>query len=436
MKYIPCTEQEEKEILSFLGYDSFEDFISFVPKDLLVRDKYGISKGFSELELLAHMKNLSSKNQEGISFIGAGAYDKYVPTIVDFLSSRSEFYTAYTPYQAEVSQGTLQYLYEYQSMICSLSGMDAANASLYDGASAVAEAAILASGHNKLNKILVSPFLNHNYLSVLKTHAKNLNLEIIMLSKNNHGLTSFDDIDFSNNDISSIIIQSPNFIGQIEDWSKISGRIKDLSTLLIGVSDPTTLSILNPPGHCGVDIYVGEGQTLGNYLSYGGPYLGLMAVKNSLIRKIPGRIVGKTEDVDGKTGYTLTLQTREQHIRRERATSNICTNQGLIALRATLYLSLFGAEGLRKINELSMSLAYYMSNEIDKIEGFSVIHKSNFINEFLISTSCDAEDLAKKCLNKGYNLLPLSKNEILIAVTEKRTKIQIDLLLDIFRAHK
>ena len=257
-----------------------------------------------------------------------------------------------------------------------------------------------------------------------------------MLSKNNHGLTSFDDIDFSDNDISSIIIQSPNFIGQIEDWSKISDRIKDLPTLLIGVSDPTTLSILNPPGHCGVDIYVGEGQTLGNYLSYGGPYLGLMAVKNSLIRKIPGRIVGKTEDVDGKTGYTLTLQTREQHIRRERATSNICTNQGLIALRATLYLSLFGSEGLRKINELSMSLAYYMSNEIDKIEGFSVIHKSNFINEFLVQTSYDAENIANTCLKKGYNLLPISKNEILFAVTEKRNKDQIDKLLDIFRKHK
>ena len=325
MKYIPCTEQEEKDILSFLGYDSFDEFISFIPKDLLINEKYGISKGLSELELLAHMKNISSKNSEAISFIGAGAYDKYVPTIVDFLSSRSEFYTAYTPYQGEVSQGTLQYLYEYQSMICSLSGMDAANASLYDGASAVAEAAILASGHNKLNKILISPFLNKNYISVLKTHAKNLNLEISMLPEGNDGQTSLDDIDLSNNDISSIIIQSPNFIGQIEDWSKISNKIKDLSALLIGVSDPTTLSILNPPGHCGVDIYVGEGQTLGNYLSYGGPYLGLMSVKNSLIRKIPGRIVGKTEDIDGKTGYTLTLQTREQHIRRERATSNICT---------------------------------------------------------------------------------------------------------------
>ena len=436
MKYIPCTEQEEKDILSFLGYNSYDEFISFIPKNLLINEPYGISEGLSELELLAHMKNISSKNNEGISFIGAGAYDKYVPTIVDFLSSRSEFYTAYTPYQGEVSQGTLQYLYEYQSMICSLSGMDAANASLYDGASAVAEAAILASGHNKLNKILISPFLNKNYISVLKTHAKNLNLEISMLPKGNDGQTSFEDIDLSNNDISSIIIQSPNFIGQIEDWSKISNKIKDLSALLIGVSDPTTLSILNPPGHCGVDIYVGEGQTLGNYLSYGGPYLGLMSVKNSLIRKIPGRIVGKTEDIDGKTGYTLTLQTREQHIRRERATSNICTNQGLIALRATLYLSLMGAEGLKKINQLSMSLAYYMAKEIDKIDGFTVVHKSNFINEFLVKTTYDAEDVANRCLKKGYDILPISKNEILIAVTEKRNKQQIDKLVDIFRKHK
>tara|TARA_X000001036_G_C20693050_1_gene810150 strand:- start:950 stop:2263 length:1314 start_codon:yes stop_codon:yes gene_type:complete len=437
MKYIPCTREEEKQIIDFLGYDSFEDFISFVPNDLYFKGKYNISPPLSEIDLVSHMKSIGAKNNEGICFIGAGAYDRYVPSVIDFITSRSEFYTAYTPYQAEVSQGTLQYIYEYQSMICSLSGMDAANASLYDGASAVAEAVMLANGHNQKNKILISPYLNKNYLSVLRTHVKNLNLELLELPKGKHGTVDLKSIkSMMNEDISSIVIQSPNFLGQIEDWTSIKKEMGDNNALFIAVSDPLSLAVINPPGDCGADIYVGEGQSLGNYLSFGGPYLGVMSVKNKLIRKIPGRIVGKTVDVDGKIGYTLTLQTREQHIRRERATSNICTNQGLVALRSTIYMSLLGAKGLHDINKLSSSKAYYMAKKIDKIDGFEVKYKNNFLNEFIVSTDCSAELLTEYFSKNNYNLYSISDNELLIAVTEKRSIEQIDTLLDLFRNYK
>ena len=437
MKYIPCTREEEKQIIDFLGYESFEDFISFVPNDLYFKGKYNISPPLSEIDLVSHMKSIGAKNNEGICFIGGGAYDRYVPSVIDFIASRSEFYTAYTPYQAEVSQGTLQYIYEYQSMICSLSGMDAANASLYDGASAVAEAVILANGHNKKNKILISPFLNRNYLSVLETHVKNLNLELIELPMGNDGTVDLKSIkSMMADDISSIVIQSPNFLGQIEDWRAIKDKMGSNDALFIAVSDPLSLAVINPPGDCGADIYVGEGQSLGNYLSFGGPYLGVMSVKNKLIRKLPGRIVGKTVDVDGKIGYTLTLQTREQHIRRERATSNICTNQGLVALRATIYMSLLGSKGLQNINKLSSSKAHYMSRKIDEIDGFNVKYKNNFLNEFVVSTVHSAKLLTEYFSKNNYNLYSLSDNELLIAVTEKRSKEQIDKLLDLFRDYK
>jgi len=437
MKYIPCTLDEETEILDYLGFDSFEKFLSFIPQKLLFKDSYDISQPLSEMELIDHMQNIASKNRVGISFIGAGAYDRYVPSVVDFISARSEFYTAYTPYQAEVSQGTLQYVYEYQSMVCSLSGMDAANASLYDGASAVAEAALLSYNHNKKKKILVSPYLNRAYLSVLETYSKNLNLQIIILPKSKKGTVDLDSIkNFIDDDVSSIIIQSPNYFGQLEDWRMAKEEIDNTNVLLIAVSDPIALSTIKSPGECGADIYVGEGQSLGNYLSYGGPYLGIIAVKSKLVRKLPGRIVGKTTDVNGKTGYTLTLQTREQHIRRERATSNICTNQGIMSLRAAIYLSLLGREGVDKINKLSTSKAYYLANKIDALDGYSLLYKNNFLNEFLIETKASSELISEKCLEKNIYIHPISTNKILIAVTEKRSKAQMDMLISVLESIK
>ena len=436
MKYIPCTEEEEKEILKVIGIESFNDLLKIVPENLKLNNTYGIGSSLSEIDLMNHMQSMGEKNKQGISFLGQGAYDRYVPTIVDFISSRSEFYTAYTPYQAEVSQGTLQYIYEYQSMICSLTGMDASNASLYDGGSAVAEAAIMAYNHNKKSTILVSPYLNKNYLSVLSSTVKNLNLKIKLLPENEMGITDISNIStFIDEGTSSIIIQSPNFLGQIENWKKIKKNLPD-EILLIGVSDPIALSILKPPGESGVDIYVGEGQGLGNHLSYGGPYLGIISVKQNLLRKLPGRIVGKTCDVNGKIGYTLTLQTREQHIRRERATSNICTNQGLIALRSTIYLSLMGTSGLKKINALCADKAYYLANEIKKINGFDLPYSGNFINEFLIETKYSARKIVKHCAKNNIFISNIDENKILIAVTEKRTKNQLDLLISTLKDFK
>ena len=428
MKYIPCTVEEEKEMLEFIGIKNFNELIDIIPENIKLNDSYGISDPMSEIELLSHIKEVSDKNISNISFLGGGVYDRYIPSIVDFIASRSEFYTAYTPYQPEVSQGTLQYLYEYQSMICGLTGMDTSNASLYDGGSALAEACILAGAFNSKRKILLSPHINPNYTQVLETYLKELDYEIEILSSKN-GVTDIDNIKSSiDKNVSSIVIQSPNYLGQIEDWEAIN---KNKNILLIGISDPISLGILKPPASSGVDIYVGEGQSLGNYQSFGGPYLGIIAVKNYLTRKIPGRVVGRTNDVNGKDAYVLTLQTREQHIRREKATSNICTNQGLIALRATIYLSIMGPQGIKSINKLSINKAYYLASLIDDLDNYSLVYKNNFINEFLIDTKINAYEIKEECLKCNISVNPINKNQILFAVTERRTRKEIDKLVSI-----
>ena len=426
MKYIPCTVKEEKKMLEFIGIKDFKELIDIVPDNIKFKGKYNISHPLSEIELRNHLEQISNKNMHHVSFLGAGCYDRYVPSIIDFIASRSEFYTAYTPYQPEVSQGTLQYLYEYQSMICSLTGMDVSNASLYDAGSALAEACILAGNFNSKRKILLSPYINPNYTSVLESYLRKLNYEIKILPENN-GITDISKIKkFINEDVSSIVIQSPNYFGQIENWGKIKKIKNNKNILLIGVSDPVPLSVLKPPASCGVDIYVGEGQSLGNYQSFGGPYLGIIAVKKFLTRKMPGRIVGRTNDINGKDAYVLTLQTREQHIRREKSTSNICTNQSLIALRATIYLALMGAKGLENINKLSMNKAKYMANLIDDLNGYSLVYNNNFINEFLVNTNIDTERINQECLKYNILINPINKNQILFAVTEKRTKKEIE----------
>ena len=428
MKYIPCTIEEEKEMLQFIGVKDFNELLNIIPKNLRFKGNYNISDSMSEIDLISHIKEISDKNISNISFIGAGVYDRYVPSIIDFISSRSEFYTAYTPYQPEVSQGTLQYLYEYQSMICSLSGMDVSNASLYDGGSSLAEACILARAFNLRQKILLSPYVNPRYVEVLKSCLKELDFEIKILPEGN-GITDVEGIEgFIDDDVSAIIIQSPNYLGQIEDWERIK---RDKKVLLIGVSDPISLGILKSPGESGVDIYVGEGQSLGNCQSFGGPYLGIIAVKKYLTRKIPGRVVGRTNDINGESAYVLTLQTREQHIRREKATSNICTNQGLIALRATIYLSLMGSKGIKGINKLSMNKAYYLADSINDLDNYSLVYKNNFINEFLIDSKLDAYQVQEECLKNNISINPINRKQILFAVTERRTKNEIEKLISI-----
>lgn len=433
-KYIPCTAEEENKMLKSIGISSFEELLSIIPEKFRIKDRYNIPKSHSEIELINHIKTIANKNQLGVSFIGGGVYDRYIPSIIDFIASRSEFYTAYTPYQPEVSQGTLQYLYEYQSMICSLSGMDVANASLYDGASALTEACLLANNYNKKDEILISENINPNYKNVLKTSAENLNLKIRELPSSDNGVSDISSIkNMINTRTSCVVIQSPNYLGQIENWSEVREVLQDEKILLVAISNPIYLSNLKSPGDSGADIYIGEGQCLGTPVSYGGPYLGIISVKEKLTRKIPGRIVGKTTDLNGKDSFVLTLQTREQHIRREKATSNICTNQGLIALRAAIYLSLMGAEGLQKITQLSLDKAYYLSSEIDKIDSFNLVYKNNYIDEFLVKTRSNAYEIAGKCLEKNLHINPIDENHLLIAVTERRTKKELDFLISTLR---
>ncbi len=435
MQYIPSTSNQENELLKQIGISDFAQLIKIIPENIRLKHDLNLESALSEFEVQEKLNSLASKNnsnQDSISFLGGGVYDHYIPTVIDFLSSRSEFYTAYTPYQAEVSQGTLQYLYEFQSMICELSGMDVANASLYDGASAVAEACSLAVSASRKKMVAISETLNPNYKRVVTSYLQCRNVQIIEIDSVN-GETNCELINQYVSEMACVVIQSPNYYGLIENWSKTKEIIQDSKALLIAVSDPTTLPILESPRNCGADIYVGEGQTLGNPVSYGGPYLGLMAVTKKLMRKMPGRIIGKTNDKNGKSGFVLTLQTREQHIRRENATSNICTNQGLMALRATIYLSIMGKTGLPTLAQICYEKAHYLADGLLKLKGYSLPYGRNFLKEFVIKTPISAKKIKNEALKNGLLLNTpehdLTDSLLLIAVTEKRTKNELDNLI-------
>jgi len=435
--YIPSNKKDEKEILDILEISNFEDLIKIIPKELRIKNgNLGLNKGISELELTKFIDSMNNNDNNKICFSGGGVYDHYVPKVIDFIVSRSEFNTAYTPYQPEVSQGTLQYIYEFQSMICELSGLDIANASLYDGASALAEACSLAISHTGNKKILISKTINPNYIEVTKTYLKYRDVEFIYLPEK-EGITDFDYInDINLDEVACIAIQSPNFFGYIEDWNIFSQKLKKSKALLIAVSDPTVLSILESPGKCDADIYVGEGQPLGNYLSYGGPNLGLFAIKENLKRKLPGRVVGKTNDINGKLGFVLTLQTREQHIRRSKATSNICTNQGLVALRSVIYMSLLGKEGLPKLTTLCFEKAQYAADKINAINGFSLyFNRRDFIKEFTVKTKFLAEKIKQNAEKNNILFDVVDKNLIKFSFTEKRSKSDIDALVNFLESY-
>ena len=429
MKYIQNTNKDIKKMLNEIGVDSFDSLVKSIPDEIRFKDSFNIGEALSEYELILETSKL--KNNNLLCFMGNGIYDHYVPSVVDFISSRSEFYTSYTPYQAEVSQGTLQYLYEFQSMIASLAGMEVSNASLYDGASSLAEACSMAINISKKKTILLSSTINSKYIDVVKTYLYNRGVNIYLIPDDN-SYTSIKEIEKYNlSDIACIVIQSPNNYGLIENWSKWSDKIKS-ETLLIGVSDPMVLPIIKSPGECGVDIYCGEGQSLGNYMNLGGPVLGLIATNRKYVRKMPGRIIGKTEDLDGKEGYVLTLQAREQHIRRDKANSNICTNQSLLALRSTIYMSLFGDSGLRKVAELCFSKAQYTARKISELDGFSILNNDfNFVKEFVVLTEFSAKKIISEAKKEGIGLSCIGDKDdkLLIAVTEKRTKDEIDKLI-------
>ena len=366
MNYSPITENDKEEMLKRIGVRSINDLIMDLKPSL--NEKLDLSKPMSELELVEHLRNISQKNKIMKYFIGAGAYNHYIPSAVHHLIMRGEFLTGYTPYQAEMNQGTLHTMYEFQSFICLLTGMDIANASLYEGSSALAEAVLLCSSYNGRNCICIKEGLNPQYLEVLKTYCEGADLKIV------------NEID---NNTSCVIAQNPDFYGSIENLQYVAEQAHKVGALFITcVVEPTSLAILEPPGNYGADIVVGEGQSFGIPVNFGGPYLGFMAVKSFLLKKIPGRICGMTTDSKGNKGFVLTFQAREQHIRRERATSNITTNVALMAIASTIYLALMGRKGLINVAKLSYSRAHLLQNKLKSI-GFEALNKKPFYNEFL-----------------------------------------------------
>uniref|UniRef100_A0A7C4YCZ9 Probable glycine dehydrogenase (decarboxylating) subunit 1 n=1 Tax=candidate division WOR-3 bacterium TaxID=2052148 RepID=A0A7C4YCZ9_UNCW3 len=432
MHYIPVNEKEREEMLKLIGA-SIEEIFSTIPENLRFKGKLPLPQGISEIEVRRIFKELSAKNKELVIFAGLGAYDHYIPSVIDSIISRPEFYTAYTPYQPEVSQGTLRAIYEYQSMICELTKMDVSNASIYDGATALAEAVWMAFSITGKNKVFLSKGVNPLYIEVIKTYSQFLELKFLDLDENGRTMIEENMID---DRTSCLVIQNPNFLGIIEDVFRIEEIVHKKNALFVVSFDPISLGILVPPGDYNADIATAEGQSLGLPLNFGGPYLGIFTSKKDYIRFMPGRIIGKTQDVEGKTGFVMTLQTREQHIRREKATSNICTNQQLCALTAAIYLALMGKEGIREVANQSLQKAHYLAETLEK-SGIKMVFKSSFFREFVVNVP-ELDKKYKECLKEdilpGVKLSRFNKewkDYLLIAVTEKRTKEEMDKLASI-----
>ena len=441
MHYLPLTSQDEKEILEKLGVSSFQELLdAIIPKDMQHHEKLKLPAAVCENEIRKILKKLVSKNYSNndyTSFLGAGVYDHYIPSIVDNLISRSEFLTAYTPYQAEVSQGTLQSIFEYQTVICELTGMEVANASMYDGGSALAEACHMANDIKRKAKVILSELIHPYYRNIVKTYTQSCSVEIASCPSKN-GLTDLNALnDLIDESTSCVCIQHPNFYGLLEAMPDIEKIVHAKGALLISVVDPISLGILMPPGEYNADIVVGEGQGMGIPQGFGGPLLGIFASKMDYVRKLPGRIVGETTDIEGKRGYVLTLQTREQHIRREKATSNICTNEALCALSSLIYLCSLGKQGMIDVGNLCVSKSHYLYDKIKELKGIKHTFSQEFFKEFVVETEKPAKEVVDALLEyKIFGGVPLSifdknlKHHLLIATTEKRTKEEIDTYID------
>mgnify|MGYP000420881311 CR=1 FL=1 len=433
MPYTPHTKSDIKEMLDVIGLEKESDLFDSVPAELKV-GHMNLPDGLDEFTTFSKFKKLAAKNvTDKVMFLGGGYYDHIVPSAVDALSGRSEFYTAYTPYQAEASQGTLQVLYEYQSLICELTGMEISNASMYDGATALAEAALMAVRISRRNKILIDAGVNETYIKVVQTYLKFRDIEVEVIDM------SSDKTDFSkveekiDNTIAAYLFQNPNFFGTVQDFTSIINKLHENKALAVMSAYPVSLGMLKDPGSLGVDIVSADGQCLGNYLSFGGPSFGMIATRQEYIRNLPGRIIGKTLDKDANEMFVLTMQAREQHIRRQRATSNICSNQNLLALRSTIFLSLIGRDGLSKMAQLCFDKSEYLKSQLSQIDGLTICNSAPTFNEFVIETKLSADDFLSQLSKLGFyaginlsNLYDNSKNRVLISVTEKRTKEELD----------
>jgi len=432
MPYIPITEKEREEMLKIIG-KGIEELFSVIPEKSRPDKLPDFPGGLSEIELKRYFKKLASRNKPLVPFVGLGVYDHYIPSVINHIISRPEFFTAYTPYQPEVSQGTLQAIYEYQSMICELTGMDVSNASMYDGATSLAEAIFMAIAITGREKVIVSKGVNPLYRRVLETYlSESAEIEYIPID-NETGMTGLDAINHDG-ETACFVIQHPNYLGVIEDVFTAEEKIHSVKGLYIVVFDPISLGILKPPGEYNADIAVAEGQPLGLPLNYGGPYLGIFTSKKEYIRQMPGRIIGRTVDADGNRGFVMTLQTREQHIRRERATSNICTNQQLCALAAAVYLATMGKQGIREVAYQTTQKAHFLSKRLED-EGIKRAFTGDFFREFVVRLN-NVETVIKKGIDRGIlagtdigAFESDFKNFLLISLTEKRTMDEMDKLI-------
>lgn len=434
-KYLPHTEEDIQAMLQTIGVSSVEDLFTDIPASLL-NPPLDLPSTHAEIELHAHFNALSKAVNILTPVMGAGAYDHYTPSIIRPLIERQEFLTSYTPYQPEISQGTLHYIFEFQSMITRLTGMDVANASMYDGATSTAEAMFMAQAITRRNKVLVSDTLHPGVLNIIHTYAHYKGIEVIVI-KTQKGRITLEELPADLNDIAALIVQTPNIYGVIEDYQGFADKLHEAKALFVINQDPATLSHLKTPGDYGADIAVGEAQSLGVPLSFGGPYIGYMATMHPHVRKLPGRICGMTVDKDGKPAFTLTLRAREQDIRRDKATSNICSNQSLLALFVTIYLSTMGKEGLYEASQMSIDGAHYLYDALVKLPYLSDPFQQPFFKEFTLKTDLPVAKLEAALEEKGFlapfdlKRLGLEEGLISFAVTEKRTKEELDTIITV-----
>ena len=442
MRYIPNSPEEREEMLRGLGLGSAEELFDSIPADIILREPLKTPAALSETELLERFEALAAKNSAARrpNFLGAGAYTHYAPTIVDSLIQRSEFFTAYTPYQPEISQGTLQAIFEFQTLVCQLTGMDVANASMYDGSTAMAEAVLMAERVTRRSRVLVSDAVHPEYMRVAETYVAHAGIELLRLRIDEEtGRTTFDlDEAALDKTVAAVVLQSPNFFGCVEDLKAFADKVHAAGALLVVVvTESASFGLLRSPGACGADIVVAEGQSFGVPVSFGGPYVGLFATREQYARQMPGRLAGIAYDREGRRGFVLTLATREQHIRREKATSNICTNEGLIALAATIYMTTMGRAGLQEVAAQCAQKAAYARRQIAAVGGFTLPYSAHVFNEFVVRAPVEAAGLLRR-LASEHNVtggLALSRyfpdrpNDFLICVTETNKRADIDALV-------
>ena len=431
-QYFPHTGDDVRKMLERVGAGSIDDLYSDVPQDVIYKGEYDLPDAMSEQEVRDFFESLDEKDSKLKVFVGQGSYDHYTPSVIPYITSRSEFLTAYTPYQADISQGTLRYIFEYQSMICALTGLDVSNASMYDGPTAAAEAVRMSLAcTRKKSRVLVSRTLLPNVIRTIETYSKYSGIELGYLPvMDGHTCQHHMKAELSKGDVAGVIVPSVNRFGIIEDLTGYADAIHEAGAVFIEYCDPSALAVLKTPAEWGADIAVGDGQSLGIPMQFGGPYVGFMACRKDHLRKLPGRIVGETRDTEGRRVFCLTLQAREQHIRREKATSNICSNESLMALFVTVYASLMGPQGLKEVNDRSYAAAHYLHDELLKTGKFEEVYDQPFLMEFVLKPLTDVPALQQKLLDGGFfAALQDEDGNVTFCATEKRTKAQIDELV-------